>query len=130
MSDTSNDGRPSPLVRLLFCGVLIYMSVDGFRHNDVRVGIAESKGVPVPEFMVPLTTGMLLVANLCLLFWRFPRAAAGAVIVFFLGTTPVIHNFWELEGEERNANKINFCKNLVILGGAIHLLNEAAKDDS
>lgn len=130
MTETARaDGRPSLLVRLLFSGVLVYMAVDGFRHNDVRVDIAESKGVPVPEFIVPVTTGMLLVSNLCLLVWRFPRAAAGAVILFFLGTTPTIHNFWALEGEERKANKINFCKNLVILGGAIHLLNEAAKDD-
>lgn len=129
MSDDAGDGRPPLLGLLLYCGVLAYMSVDGFLHNEARVELAREKGTPMPEVLVPFTTGMLLVANLCLLLWRFPRAAAGAVILFFVGTTPVIHNFWELEGEERHGNKINFCKNLALIGGAIVLLDQASNDD-
>ncbi|MFC7203238.1 DoxX family membrane protein [Haloferax namakaokahaiae] len=130
MTDSSSSKTAPPvLARLLYSGVLVYMSVDGFRHNETRVEIAREKGVPIPEVLVPFTTGMLLVANLLLLVWRFPKFAAGAVIVFFVGTTPAIHNFWELEGEERHGNKINFCKNLALIGGAIALLDEAAKDD-
>ncbi len=125
----ADDSAPPFLSRLLFSGVLFYMSVDGFRHNDYRVELAREKDVPLPEFMVPFTTGMLLVANVCLLAWRFPVAALGAVIVFFLGTTPAIHNFWEMEGEERQANKINFCKNLIIIGGAVALLDRARKGE-
>ena len=126
---SSSDAAPPLSARLLYSGVLAYMSIDGFRHNEVRVDLARSKGVPVPEVAVPFTTGMLLVANLCLLFWRVPRAAAGAVILFFVGTTPVIHNFWDLEGEERHGNKINFCKNLALIGGAILLLSRAVDDE-
>lgn len=129
MSDASSSNAPPRSARLLYSGVLLYMAVDGFQHNEARVDLARSKGVPVPETLVPMTTGMLLVANLCLLVWRFPRAAAGAVILFFVGTTPMIHNFWELEGEERHSNKINFCKNLALMGGAIVLLDNAANDD-
>ncbi|WP_410767472.1 DoxX family protein [Haloferax sp. DFSO60] len=130
MTDSSPSNTAPPLLaRLLYSGILIYMSVDGFRHNEIRVEIAREKGVPIPEFLVPFTTGMLLVANVFLLLWRFPKLAAGAVIVFFVGTTPAIHNFWELEGEERHGNKINFCKNVALIGGAIALLDEAAKDD-
>jgi uncharacterized membrane protein YphA (DoxX/SURF4 family) len=101
------------------------MAVDGFRSNEKRVEAAAESGVPVPEVMVPFVTGMLLVANLGLLFWKYPRLAAGAVVLFFLSTTPVIHNFWTMEGKERHANKINFCKNVALLGAAIVLLQEA-----
>lgn len=131
MTDTtaSNSDPPSALGRLLYSGILAIMAIDGFRNNDKRVDIARESGVPMPEVMVPFVTGVLLVANLGILLWKCPRAAAGALVVFFLGTTPVIHNFWTMEGEERQANKINFQKNVALLGGALLLLNEAAADD-
>lgn len=122
------ESPPSALGRALYSGVLAYMAVDGFRNNDKRVAVAEEKGVPMPDVLVPFVTGMLFVANLGILLWKFPRASAGALVVFFLGTTPSIHNFWTMEGKERHNNKINFLKNLALLGGALLLLDEAASD--
>jgi putative oxidoreductase len=124
---TSNDS-PSALGRLLYGGILAYMAIDGFKHNEKRVEIARSSGVPVPDLLVPFVTGMLFVANLGIIFWKYPRASASTLIVFFLGTTPVIHNFWTMEGTERQANKINFLKNCALLGCSIMLLHEATRD--
>lgn len=129
-SDTS-EGRaqaPSRVGRLLYGGILAYMAVDGFLSNEKRVEIAREKEVPMPELLVPFTTGMLLVANLGIVFWKYPRASAGAIIVFFLGTTPKIHDFWTMEGAERQANKINFCKNVALLGSAVMLLSRSARE--
>jgi len=119
---------PSKLGRLLFSGTLIYMAIDGFLGNEKRVEIAREKGVPMPGVAVPFATGMLLVANLGVLFWRYPRAALGAVIVFFLSTTPAIHDFWNMEGGERKGNQINFCKNVALLGAAVVLLEQASRE--
>ena len=132
-SDESGADRgrdaPSLLGRSLYGGVLAYMAVDGFKNNDKRVAVAEEKGVPMPDVLVPFVTGMLLVANLGIVLWRLPRAAAGALVVFFLGTTPAIHDFWTMEGKERQGNKINFLKNLALLGGAIVFLDAAGESD-
>lgn len=128
MTTKTHSVRPSRLGRLLYSGTLMYMAIDGFKNNEKRVEIAEQKGVPMPEVLVPLVTGMLFVANLGVLFWKYPVASAGALVVFFLGTTPKIHNFWTMEGAERNANKINFCKNVALLGTAIMFLHAANKD--
>lgn len=125
---TSNE-PPSALGRLLYGGILAYMAIDGFKNNEKRVEIAEESGVPIPEFFVPFVTGMLFVANLGIILWKYPRASAGALIVFFLGTTPVIHNFWTMEGKERQGNKINFLKNCALLGCSIMLLDAASRDD-
>ncbi|MXR52959.1 DoxX family protein [Halovenus sp. WSH3] len=120
-----SDDAPSALGRALYSGILAYMALDGFKNNDKRVAVAEEKGVPAPEVLVPFVTGMLFVANLGILLWKYPRASAGALIVFFLGTTPSIHNFWTMEGQQRQSNKINFLKNLALIGGAIVLLEQA-----
>ena len=126
----SESDAPSLLGRSLYGGVLAYMALDGFRNNDKRVAVAEEKGVPMPDVLVPFVTGMLFVANLGIVLWRFPRAAAGALIVFFLGTTPAIHDFWTMEGKERQGNKINFLKNLALLGGAVVFLGAASDGGS
>ena len=55
---------PSRVGRLLYGGVLAYMAVDGFRNNETRVDVARSRGVPLPEVLVPAATALLLVANL------------------------------------------------------------------
>jgi uncharacterized membrane protein YphA (DoxX/SURF4 family) len=124
----SNDA-PSRLGRLLYGGILAYMALDGFRHNEKRVEVAAESGVPVPEILVPFVTGMLLVANLGIVLWKYPRASAGALVVFFVATTPVIHDFWTMEGQERQGNKINFLKNCALLGCSILLLEAAAEGD-
>jgi uncharacterized membrane protein YphA (DoxX/SURF4 family) len=130
-SEGTDSGRDatSLLGRSLYGGVLAYMAVDGFKNNDKRVAVAEEKGVPTPDVLVPFVTGMLFVANLGIVLWRLPRAAAGALVVFFLGTTPAIHDFWTMEGKERQGNKINFLKNLALLGGALVFLDAANGSD-
>jgi len=128
-ADPPPGGAPSAIGRTLYGGVLAYMAVDGFRSNDKRVEVADEKGVPMPDVLVPFVTGMLFVANLGIVFWKLPRAAAGALVVFFLGTTPAIHDFWTMEGKQRHDNKINFLKNLALLGGAITLLDAAADEE-
>lgn len=125
---TSNE-PPSTLGRLLYGGILAYMAIDGFKNNEKRVEIARESDVPVPEVLVPFVTGLLFVANLGIVLWKYPRASAVALIVFFLGTTPVIHNFWTMDGKERQANKINFLKNCALLGCSIILLDAATQDD-
>ena len=124
----STNGPVSTLGRILYSGILAYMAIDGFKNNEKRVEVARSSGVPMPEVLVPVATALLLVANVGILVWRFPRASVGALIVFFLGTTPAIHDFWTMEGKERQENKINFLKNVALLGGALILLDEARKE--
>ncbi|WP_436348599.1 DoxX family protein [Natronorubrum sp. FCH18a] len=128
MTRSNSTQPPSAAGRLLYSGILVYMAVDGFKNNEKRVEISRSRGVPLPEVMVPLATGLLLVANLGIVFWKYPRAATGALIVFFLGTTPAIHNFWTMDGAERQQNKINFCKNIALIGGAVTFFREAARE--
>ena len=60
--------------------------------------------------------------------WSVLATADGALVVFFLGTTPAIHDFWTMEGKERQQNEINFLKSVALLGGAIILLSEATDE--
>jgi putative oxidoreductase len=126
MTEEAKSNQPSLLGRLLYGGVLAYMGFDGFRNNAKRVEAARNKGVPAPEFLVPFVTGLLTVGGLGIVSWRKPRLAAGTLVAFFIGTTPAIHNFWDLD-EGRQDNKIHFLKNSALLGAAIVLLKKSLR---
>lgn len=89
--------------------------------NDNGVSVAEDKDVPMPDVLVPLVTGMSLVTNRGILLWKFPRASAGALIVFSLGTNPLSTISGQWKGKQRHGNKINFLNNIALLGGTILL---------
>ncbi|MFC4449289.1 DoxX family protein [Halorussus aquaticus] len=117
------------LARLLFGGVLAFMAVDNFRNLEETVGYAESKGAPMAETTVPAITGSLLFGGLGIALWKLPRLAAGAVATFFVGITPVMHDFWTIDDEEQKQQQmIHFLKNLALLGGALAFLRVGEDD--
>lgn len=129
MSETDTDDQaPSRLGRFLFGGTLIYMSVDGFKNNDKRVEIAEERGVPAPELLVPAATGLLLVSSLLFMVWAWPILAVAGILLFFVSTTPSIHSFWRFGGKERANQKIHFSKNIALIGAGVVFLKEALRN--
>ncbi|WP_254546324.1 DoxX family protein [Halomarina pelagica] len=121
-TDDATDAPPSRLARLLFGGVLAFMALDNFRNLEGMIGYAEGNGVPKADLAVPFASGALLSGGVGIALWRLPRLAAGAVATFFLGVTPLMHDFWNREGEEKQAQQIHFLKNLAPLGAAIAFL--------
>lgn len=116
------------LARLVYGGLLTYMAISGFRNVEAQAGYAESKGVPLPEESVIASHWLLLVGGVGISLWRFPALAASAVVGFFLGVTPMTHDFWNQEGMERQNERNHFLKNAAIAGAALAFLGIAEKE--
>lgn len=116
----------SKLGRLLYGGVLAYNAGENLRNLEGRIEYAKAKDVPQPDILVPLASVMLFGASLGVVFWRRPRLAALGVISWFVGVTPTMHDFWNHEGEQRQAERTHFLKNATMLGTAFVLLSRAA----
>lgn len=131
---TSTETASSPstafrLGRLLYGGILAMMAVDGLRNAEGRAQYAESKGVPMPEVSNKAAHGLLLFGGVGVSVWRLPRLAALAVATFFLGVTPMMHDFWAVEDPEAaQQEQINFLKNGALLGAALALFGIASRD--
>lgn len=109
--------------RLLFGGVLAFMAVDNLQNLDERIQYAEAKNAPFPKMSVPAASGGLLLGGLGVALWRIPSAAAVALVWFFVSTTPVMHDFWNIEDPEQKQQEIfHFLKNTAILGAALAFL--------
>lgn len=119
----------SKLGRLLYGGVLAYNASENLRNLEGRIEYAKAKDVPQPNVLVPLTSAMLLVAGLGIVFWRCPRLAALGMVSWFVGVTPTMHDFWNHDGEQRQSERTHFLKNATMLGTAFVFLSRARTTD-
>lgn len=122
------DDTPSLLGRLLFGGGLAALAYGNFQEIEGMIGYADSKGVPEADRLVPFASGMLAFGSLSIVLWRVPRLAAGAVASFLIGVTPLMHDFWNLEGEERATEQTNFLQNVALLGAALAFIGRSGDD--
>lgn len=120
---------PTKTGRLLYGGILFYTAIQNVQNLEARIQYAEAKGVPVPETLVPLASGLLLAGSVGITLWRYPKLSAAAVASFLLGVTPAMHDFWNEEADaERTTEKNQFLKNVSMFGAALLLLSYADTD--
>lgn len=126
-SEGSGTGRnpPSLLGRLLYGSVLIFTGLNHFQDQESMAAYAEAKGVPMADLAVPFSGGMLIFGGLGIILWRLPRLAAGTIISFFVTTTPLMHDFWAVDEEQKQSEMNNFLKNVGLLGAAFAFLRRA-----
>jgi putative oxidoreductase len=117
------DARPSaPLLtigRAILGGYFLYNGIQHFRNIDAMTGYAESKGVPAAKVAVAVTGGLLVAGGLSLLTGVKPKAGAMMIETFLLGVSPAMHAFWNAEGETRQAEQVNFLKNMALAGAGL-----------
>lgn len=133
-TETDTDGVTKTTLfrigRLLYGGILAMIAVDGLRSVEERAQYAESKNVPMAESATVTSHWLLLVGGVGISLWRFPTLAANAVIAFFAGVTPAIHNFWTIDDPAQRQQEMNqFLKNVALLGTALVFLGLAEQEN-
>lgn len=114
--------------RILFGAVIAYMGLNHFLNTDDLAGYAEMKGVPAPRAAVLLSGGTLLFGGLSIVLGAYPLLGAGALITFFVITTPKMHDFWNIDDPQMKQNDlINFEKNVALLGASLVFLTLASE---
>ena len=96
-------------------------------HHFAGVGqmsrYVAAHGVPAPEAAVIVAGLLLLVAGVTFLFGVFPRVGVAAIVLFLLPVTLIMHAFWaDRDPAQRQADMINFTKNIALLGSSLMFL--------
>jgi putative oxidoreductase len=105
--------------RFIFGGFFIMSGLHHLLSSQTMARFAAAKGVPAPEVAVVLTGLLILFGGVSILLgWR-PELGLGAIAIFLIGVTPLMHNFWVEAGAERAADMGNFIKNMALLGGTL-----------
>lgn len=114
---------PFLLGRLMFGGYFLYSGIHHFLERKMLAQYAASKNVPIPGVGVTATGAALIAGGASILLGIKPRLGTLAIIGFLAGVSPLMHDFWsQQEPGQRQAEMINFTKNLALLGGALALM--------
>lgn len=104
---------------------LYYISagLNHFTKLEMSAGHAASKGVPAPKLAVLGSGVLLLIGGLSMLLGFQPLIGIAAIVLFLIGVTPVMHDFWShADAQARMNDMIHFTKNLGLLGSTLMFL--------
>jgi len=94
-----------------------------FKNIEGSVGYAQSKGVLFPKLAVGFTGLLLLVGGASVITGFATNVGLAALILFLIPVTFQMHAFWkESDPMKKMGEKINFEKNLALLGAVLMLL--------
>jgi len=85
------------------------------------VAYIQSKGVPLPEVCAAIAVAAELGLGLLILVGYQARWAALGLAIFTLVITPIFHGYWAVPEAQVMMQKLNFWKNLSIVGGLLML---------
>jgi putative oxidoreductase len=92
----------------------------GFNHFaqlNMMTGYAKSKGIPAPALAVGGSGVLLFLGGLSLLLGYHPTIGAALLVIFLLGVSFGIHNFWTVQDQQAKLGEMtHFLKNMAILG--------------
>lgn len=108
--------------RTLFALVVGYLALGNLRDLQGSIAYAESKGAPFAAVGVPLGSTLLLAGALSILLGVYPFVGALAIAGFLVPVTPLMHDFWNAEGQAAENEQIHFLKNVGLLGATFLLL--------
>jgi uncharacterized membrane protein YphA (DoxX/SURF4 family) len=108
--------------RALFALVVGYLALGNLLDLESSVGYARSKGAPLASVTVPLGSLGLVAGALAVLLGIFPAVGALVVVGFLLPITVIMHDFWTLEGQDRQNEQIHFLKNVGLIGTSVVFL--------
>jgi putative oxidoreductase len=105
---------------------LIFILSGKLHFSGMGIGYAQSKGVPIAEFLVPFSGALAVLGGLSIAFGFKTKWGALFIIAFLIPVTLMMHNFWTLTGKDYQMQHTMFMKNTAMLGGALILLYHGA----
>jgi putative oxidoreductase len=115
-----NQSDALALVGRVLLGLIFVLS--GFQKLMGYSGLVATltgKGLPMPEVLGVLTVAIELGTGLLLVVGWKARWAALLLFLFVIPVSLTFHNFWTMEGAQAAMNKIQFLKNVSIMGGML-----------
>lgn len=110
------------LGRVLLSIGFILAGIEKFMDYDGTAAYMASKGMTMIPLFLYAAAIVELLGGLSLLIGYKIRYSAAILILFLIPVTLIFHNFWALEGADRQEQMYNFLKNLGIMGGLFYVL--------
>ena len=103
--------------RVIVGGFFLMNGFNHFAQLKMLTGYVKSKGIPAPALAVGGSGVLLFLGGLSLLLGYHPTIGAALLVIFLLGVSFGIHNFWTVQDQQARIGEMtHFLKNMAILG--------------
>lgn len=103
--------------RIIVGGYFLMAAFNHFTNTGMMAGYAQSKGTPAPKLAVMGTGVLLLLGGASFLLGYHPTIGTILLVIFLLGVTLKIHNFWTISDPMARMNEqVHFGKNVAMIG--------------
>ena len=110
------------LGRLIFGGFFLYNGLNLFLGHATAAQYAAAKGVPFAEVAVLVAGALIVFGGASILLGFQPHLGIAAIVVFLLGVSFPMHDFWAAADPATRLNEmVNFTKNMALMGSALML---------
>ena len=116
------------LARPMLAAIFVTGGLEALRHPGARVDkaapmvgrLAEATGMPDdPELAVRTNGALMFIGGAMLATNRLPRISSALLAASLVPTTYIGHDFWNKTGADVVPDRVQFMKNLGLLGGLI-----------
>ena len=116
------------LARPMLAAVFVTGGLSALQKPGPRVNVAaplvsevaERTNLPDdPELVVRANGALMAIGGAMLATGKFPRVASSLLATSLIPTTLVGHDFWNKEADAAQADKVQFMKNMGLLGGLV-----------
>ena len=115
----SNVGFLAPLARTLIAAIFVLSGWSKLMDVSGTAKHIADKGLPLPIVAAVIAVVVELGGGLALIAGIKARWVSLAMFVFMIPTTYFFHDFWHVQGGAQLMQKIQFEKNLAIMGGLL-----------
>ena len=106
--------------RVLFALLFINSGIAHLTKLDAMAGYAQFKKVPAAKLSVIVTGLMLVIGGLYVALGVYADLGGLLLAIFLVLSAFMMHNFWTIqEAQQKQAETINFFKNLSLAGAAL-----------
>lgn len=114
------------LGRIALALIFLLAGVNKFMEWDATAHYMAAKGFTfVPLFLIGAALIEILFSVLLIIGYK-TKIAAGVLLLFLIPATLIFHDFWNVEGLDKNLQTILFLKNTAIMGGLLYVISAGA----
>lgn len=108
--------------RLCMCVIFLLSGITKFVNFNEVSQVLTAKGLTMVPFFLSVAALIEILGGLSLLFGYKTRIWACILLLYLIPVTGIFHNFWDAEAAQKQAQLIEFLKNLTIFGGLWYVL--------
>jgi len=105
--------------RILMAAIFILSGIAKLTDPGAAAEYMSMAGVPNPDVLVYVAGTAELAGGLALLFGFLTRIAAIGLIILLVLINLFMHPFWAMPPEQVDMQRVNFLKNVSIMGGLL-----------